>query len=344
MSGFDRTTRTMMLWIPDGIDQSGVTADIANEMSKKIQQIDKTEYNGDFAAFYTKNIWHFETIDNTFCSKNFLGVSADYSTQNATNAKFVTVLSVDLDDFSGDIVQVNAFLTFRWSGKTKGVKIQTLCADQRVKGTGEGTKLLNLIKKTALHLGLHKIYLNPVKNAIPYYYRNNFNDAGEKIHDTSSPLILSSRKGSSSSKKHSSSSKKHSSSSKKHSSPSKKIDKGFVPSMIMNLRARSNWNKTKMKLKALSAISRKTHGKSTARAHAHSSVIPENPQATQKKRREALIITDIDNIVGKMTRDMKEMADWGYIRQTLRDHNFSNLTDSDVRVARDHLAEVHNIY
>jgi hypothetical protein len=337
MSAVDRTTRTMLLWIPDGMDRTGVTAKLAEEMSKKIGEIDKTEYNGDFAAFYTKHIWNFETLDNTFCSKNLKGVSAEYSTYNATNAKFVTVLSVDLDDFSRDIIQVNAFITFRWSEKTKAIKIQTLCADQRVKSTGEGTKLLNFVKKIASHMKLYNIYLNPLQNAVPYYYRQHFREARGKIHDSSSPSTKSSKKRSSKSSK-----------SRSSKSSSKKKGTAHIPSMIMNLRARSNWNKTKMKLRALSAITRKTHGKSTAHIVRDDEGLlkktEEKPQKSQKKRREEVLLTEVEKIAGSMSADAKEMATWHDVIKKLEDRNFTHLTDDDERKIRDYLADVHGIY
>jgi N-acetylglutamate synthase-like GNAT family acetyltransferase len=386
MANFDRTTRTMLLWIPDNIDKTSVTARIADEMNNKtIGEIDKTKYNGDFAAFYTEHIWNFETTDNTFCSKNFLGVSAEYSTYKATNAKFVTVLSVDIDDFSGDIVKVNAFITFRWSKTANAVKIQTLCADQRVKGTGEGTKLLNFVKKTAAKLGLYNMFLNPLKNAVPYYYRQHFketNAPNKKIYDTSSPLLSSShhspkhsksqkhssqkhssQKHSSqkhSSQKHSSqkhSSQKHSSqkhSSQKHSSPKHsksakhssphivaapvtKKDPMVIPTMIMNLRARSNWDKTKRKLRALSAIKHKKHGKST--------VPVEVPRVEQRKKktREELLSSEVDKIVGRMNSDMKDMVTYTDIVEKLENERFVNLSYEDVNFIRDHLYDAHGI-
>ncbi len=344
MADFDRITKSIALWVPTNMSPTSETMRITETMLDhfKIEAIDKTEFAGTFELFYDKYIRNFETIDNSFCSKNYLGVNPDYVTQNSDKETFATLLSLDTDDYSGDIVRVNALITFRWSDTSKAIKIQTLCSDQRVKGTGEGTKLLNFVKKTARHMGIHNIYLNPLKNAVPYYYRQHFKNvttANKKVHDSSdSPIALNPKKKTSKSSKSSKSSHSHSKSRKKSSHSPHAVKADVVPSMMMNLRARSNWNKTKMKLKALSAITRKTHGKSTVQ------MIPPHVPPRQKKSRNAFIIEQIDEIVGKLSEDAKSMTSYNDILKMLGKREIVNLTRDEEINIEDYLTDKHKIY
>jgi len=374
----------------------------------KIEPIDKTKYAGSFEKFYDDHIRNFETINNSFCGKNYLGVNSEYVIQNSDKNTFVTLLSIDIDDYSGDIARVNALITFRWSATSKSIKIQTLCSDQRVKGTGEGTKLLNFVKKTAKHMGIHDIYLNPLKNAVPYYYRQHFRNAmtaDKKVHDSSDSLtapaptleqirsqILKTltakqkskdtlkktkkkiRNSSSSLSPHSKrmrdiyvkskltlgstidlknqilenylddqAEKKtalniKSSKSSHHSSKKSKSSKSSeIPSMIINLRARSNWNKTKMKLKALSAITRKTHGKSTAPA-----IVPE-VAPRQKKTRNDFLCEQIDDIMGSLSEDVKSMMTQRDVYNRLENKRITNLTPKDKQDIDFHMMDKYGI-
>jgi hypothetical protein len=193
MTDISGVTRSIMLWVPDYMDPRTKTMRIIRTMIDhfKIKRIDTTDYHGRFGEFYGKHIRNIGTGNSDFCSKGTLGVHSGYITANSDKDTFVTLLSIDTNDLKGGkIVRVNALITFRWSEKADAIKIQTLCADQRVKSTGEGTKLLNFVKTTAAHMGIHKIYLNPVENAVPYYYKQQFRNAvrGDKILDSSDTI------------------------------------------------------------------------------------------------------------------------------------------------------------
>ena len=427
MADFDRVTRSLALWVPDNMDATGETMRITKTMVDhfKIELIDKTKYAGSFEKFYDEHIRNFETPKNSFCSKDYLGVNPAYVTANSDKDTFATLLSIDNDDYGGDIVRVNALITFRWSQKAKAIKIQTLCSDQRVKSTGEGTKLLNFVKKTANHMGIYKIYLNPLQNAVPFYYRHQFRKvtALDKVRDTSdsssasapvpapasssaqalSPALalissqihktldlkkkyknirknkrktirnISPSSSSHAKKMHgiitkdklilnrainkkeqilgdllderakkktarnakSSKSPRHS---RKKSSKSSKSSSA-PPSMIINLRARSNWNKTKMKLKAMSTIKRKRHGKSTA--HVISQSVAVAPR--QKMTRNDFLCEQIDDIMGSLSEDVKSMMTQRDVYERLENKRISNLTPKDKQDIDFHMMDEYGI-
>jgi hypothetical protein len=103
------------------------------------------------------------------------------------------------------------------------------------------------------------------------------------------------------------------------------------------LRARSNWDKTKRKLRALSAIKYKKHGKSTVPVE-----VP-RVEPRKKKTREELLSSEVDKIVGRMNSDMKDMVTYSDIVEKLENERFVNLSYEDVNFIRDHLYDVHGI-
>ena len=63
--------KNMLLWIPDGIVPNDKTREIAETMKTnfKMNEIDKTEYNGQFREFYNAHILPYDTIKSSFCQK-----------------------------------------------------------------------------------------------------------------------------------------------------------------------------------------------------------------------------------------------------------------------------------
>jgi hypothetical protein len=52
--------------------------------------------------------------------------------------------------------------------------VETLCGNQTINSEGEGTRLLNFLKKMSYSIGIPKIALHPVDTAVDYYKRENF--------------------------------------------------------------------------------------------------------------------------------------------------------------------------
>jgi RNA polymerase-associated protein CTR9/transcription factor SPN1 len=147
----------------------------------------------------------------SFCkAKGKNGVNMQYLIDNANKSTYVTLIAVNKDHFKDDYLEVNAILIFRWTKTANALKIQVLCGDQRKKGTGDGTKLLNTVKKTLTVMGLNDIFLNPIGDAVPYYHKQNFRETKNPdgiIHDSSVYESLTSKSKSKSKTKSKSKSK-----------------------------------------------------------------------------------------------------------------------------------------
>jgi hypothetical protein len=336
MPNINTRKKQLLIWIPDGMAQDDKTREIAETMKSqfKVGEINKDDYEGKFRVFYDSHIRQLsDSNQSTFCKKNGnMGVNIDYLIENANKATYATLMSVNGDHFDDGIFGVNAILIFRWAKTPDALKIQVLCADQRVKGTGDGTKLLNLVKQTLTSMNLNNIYLNPLEVAVPYYTKNQFKNSmnpDKLIHDSSD---------SSRSKTKSKSKSKSNSKSKTIAKP---IKPAVIPSMTMNLRARRNWNKTKTKFKAMSVIREninkpKTHSKSKSPSKSHSKSKSKSP----KSERSTLLLQKVDEIVnGLRDRDMATFNDiLDLVKRELR-----NITEKDEDLIQDYVYKKYNI-
>ena len=255
------TFKELLVWIPPRMPADSVTRSISDYMMSvsDIKPINTDEYENDFGFFYKLYMKNGKTKTKSFCSTNNKGVSISYIIDNANDKKFLTILSVETDA-DGNIYTVYAAIIFRWSEKADAVKVQVLCGNQMIKGSGEGTRLLSLLKTTLKQMKIKRIYLNPLSDAVPYYYKHQFRTTQNKtgrIIDTSDDSPESSSSGSSSSKRSSSgsssfgssssgSSSSRSSSSKRSSSRS---SSNHPPAMLINFDARDNWAKLKQSIK-----------------------------------------------------------------------------------------------
>ncbi len=168
------------------------------EGKNKITRVDPFDYDFDFENFYAMEIAdkYDETIKpgHRFCSNPLTGgVSTGYIIDTANEEENATILSVDLRE-NGTIKEIYALITFRVSNNKEAIKIHTLCGNQAMIGSGEGTRLLNLIKESSYLFGIHKIFLDPLDDAINYYKKLKFRFAGssssaETLASDESPAI-----------------------------------------------------------------------------------------------------------------------------------------------------------
>jgi hypothetical protein len=352
--------KNILLWIPDGLNPNDITLKIANTIlaDKKIKpsNIDKTEYSDDFREFYNTHIASGDTVKSTFCSADgAAGVNIEYLINNANKPKFVTLIAVKSDHFN-DSIDINAVLVFRWAKSANALKIQVLCADQRKKGTGDGTKLLNIIKKTLTSLDLNDIYLNPIDPAVPYYIKQNFRNTTNTdkiIHDSSdpkpktpTPKPKSKTKTPKTPKTPNSPNSKSKTKSKSPKSKPMPVHVQVTPSMTMNLRARRNWNKTKTKFKAMTVINenikkspskRASPYKQTSRSRSNSS------QYSRKTSRNKKLLLKTDEVVANLKEDEREMVNCNDIIKLLENENIRNITEDDEDIIRNYVYKKYNI-
>ena len=304
----------LVLWIPTGLDPASRTMDIANVMKDDfhVSQINNDLYNNNFAEYYDRHIRQNETYPLTFCSKDATGVDVSYLLYYANKPTYATILSLESNPDDPADFQVLAIIVFRLSPTVGSVKIQVFCSNQKLAIKGAGTKLLNFLKKTLIHMNIHGVYLNPLIGAIPYYRGQQFktHTHRRKVYDTSSPSPTKS---------------KPKSKSKSKSKPKSK-PKSKDPTMTINLRATKNWTMAKTKLRAYQALTRKKHGKS------HYPML------------KASISIIIDKIIGGLYGDHREMATYRDIVRLLEETEGIVLSDYDDTALRRYLEDKYQIY
>jgi len=172
--------KALMMWVPHDMEEFSPIQEFAYylEYVEGIKPIDTLLYDNDFTNFYGFEIT--DKYDNTinpghyFCSSDENGgVNEDYIAEAANDPNTVTILSVKLnpdDSFN----EIYALVTFHISQKKKGIKIHTLCGNQALPASGEGTRLLKLLGRVGKKFEYYKIVLNPVDTAIKYYTDNKF--------------------------------------------------------------------------------------------------------------------------------------------------------------------------
>lgn len=329
MPKVNTTKKQLLIWVPNGMSTDDKTREIADTMKLqfKVGEINKDDYEGKFIKFYDAHIRQFsDSFDSTFCKKKGnMGVNIDYLIENANKTTYATLMSVNGDHFDDGIFGVNAILIFRWAKTPNALKIQVLCADQRVKGTGDGTKLLNLVKQTLTSMNLNNIYLNPLEVAVPYYSKNQFRNttnSDKLIHDSSD----SKSKSKSNSK-----------------SKTKTIRTAVIPSMTMNLRARRNWNKTKTKFKAISVIRENiNNSKTRSKLKSSKSKSKSSKSKSPKSERSTILLLKVDEIVDGLSRSEREMATFNDILDLVK-RDLRNISEKDEDLIEDYVYKKYNI-
>ena len=282
----------MALWIPSGMDPNDKTFEIANRMKTKFKmiEIDKDDYNDNFQNFYEYNLKGINDDVNaeSFCkSKGKVGVNMHYLIENANKRTFVTLMLVKYDHFSDSFIEVDAIVIFRWTKTANALKIQVLCADQRKKGAGGGTKLLNTIKTTLSEMGLNNIYLNPIDVAVPYYHKQNFRttlNPDKIIHDSSDPKI-------------------------KTPTPKLKSKTKSPKSKTKSPKSKTKSPKSKTKSKTKSPKSKtKSKPRSRTPSPIYSSPIPGHISST--KLNAVKVVRPKENIIPSMTMNIRARNNW----------------------------------
>ena len=310
----------MALWIPKGINPASKTMDIASTMIQdfSISQINNDTYNDNFNEYYNQHIRENETAILTFCSKNGKGINVQYLIDNANKHTYVTLLSLDIDPDDPDVFTVLAAIVFKWSPTAGSVKIQAFCGNQKRQSKGAGTKLLNFLKKVLTHMGINNIYLNPIRNAIPYYTSQRFVEAKtpkKKVYDTSSAET----KSTTSKSKSKTRSPKSSSKSKSKSKPNK------IPTMTINLRAAKNWQSAKTKMSSVRALTRKKYGK------------------THEAKEKNVLLAKVDKIVNELSSDLRDFAQSQDIIELL-ERQGTKLNEDEENIVIKHLRNKYEIY
>jgi len=177
-------------------------SDIDNNLSLLISNIEAVPintslYQDRFRIFYEREISKYDNrIPNaTFCADaQTSGVGSGYIIHTANDPNTATILSVDMDevDDKGNITNINdvfALLSFHISHKKLAVRIDTLCGNQVLPPSGEGSRLLKILEVASLGVGINKIALDPLPNAMPFYQLNNYRflEDGDSSVTNSSP-------------------------------------------------------------------------------------------------------------------------------------------------------------
>jgi len=176
--------KQIILWVPPTLDLD----DIDNKLSLLISNlnfphVDTSLYNNKFATFYEREISEYDRrIENaTFCVDAITsGVSKGYVISAANDKNAATLLSVNKDQ-NGVIIDVFALLTFHLSQKKLAVRIDTLCGNQVLPPSGEGTRLLKILENASFGVGINKIALDPLPNAMPFYQHQNYRFMEKKV-------------------------------------------------------------------------------------------------------------------------------------------------------------------
>lgn len=172
-----RGKKSIIIWIPPTLD----VHDIDNKLSLLISiinaiPINTARYENKFRVFYEREISKYDNrvLDTAFCiSAQTSGVSIDYLIATANDPEKATILSVDMDE-NGEITEVYALLTFHISHKKLAVRVDTLCGNQVLPVSGEGSRLLKILEKNSYNIGINKIALDPLPNAMPFYQQNKY--------------------------------------------------------------------------------------------------------------------------------------------------------------------------
>jgi hypothetical protein len=183
--------KDLLLWIPPEMDQDSQIGMVVSYLQyvENIKPLDLLLYDNDFTNFYGMEIQ--QKYDDTvkdgyhFCSNKTSGVNEGYIIDSVNDPTTATIMSVKLNpDDSFD--EIYALVTFTINDKKHAIKIHTLCGNQVLPPSGEGTRLMKLIERIGDKLGYNKIILNPLDSAIPFYSDNKYRHLTERDSNESS--------------------------------------------------------------------------------------------------------------------------------------------------------------
>jgi hypothetical protein len=258
--------KTIQLWTNslDLNDQMNPLSLLVSNLDQSIKIMDtETIYHNNFRNFYNihirpkyddkeENEYDSEEVKRYkrqkgvyFCASDMNGgVDMGYIIQTAQRKDTGTLISMDIDETSGEILEVYALASFNVSSQKVAVHISTLCGNKVLPSSGEGTRLLKLIENTARKGDFNKVFLDPVIGIEDYYAENRYRILTEK-DSKGTPKSTSSSSDSSDSSSSSSSSSRE------------------PLQMQKNMRAQKHWNKvrTAYNLGVLLSRSRKSMAK-----------------------------------------------------------------------------------
>jgi len=233
--------KTLMLWVPPSVEQAYFddpdSPTIMNVVylieAAGVQRINTAKYGESFQNFYNLHLYEYTTSETNFCSKySEGGVSPEYIVNSADceyDDNNITLISLELDK-KGAIKDVYGLITFHLlEHDPETIMVETLCGNRTLPPSGEGTRLMNFLKRRAYEVGIIKIALHPLDNVIGYYTRLNF----RKLHsDEADAVNLSDYEDDDT-------------------------------TMATNMRARKNWNKLRTTVKVLGTFMRNKKLKDT---------------------------------------------------------------------------------
>ena len=233
--------KKLVIWVPPHVEQSYIEnpdeESIMNLVyfieANEIERINTETYLNDFQEFYNFHLHKYNDSEkqSKFCSNVLGGVSSGYikDTANSIGDKHnITIMSVNADaDMDSTDITVYALISFRLASSSDTLMVETLCGNQTINSEGEGTRLLNFLKKMSEPIGIYKIALHPVSTAVGYYTRENF----RKLSKIEADLINS-------------------------SSSEDDDDDSPQQTMAINIRARKNLNKFKTVARVLGKFTR----------------------------------------------------------------------------------------
>lgn len=175
--------KPIFLWTSHPEDDINAFGKLIKHLKEKenVQDIDKSKYDYDFQNFYTFAIEPYQNIKEgySFCANPKTGVGEGYLVETGNDPENATLISADIDS-DGFITAVYAILTFNVVNTIKPkIKVHTLCGNQVLPQSGEGTRLLKLIERAGKETKLIKIALNPIDTAVPFYQKNRYRAVSE---------------------------------------------------------------------------------------------------------------------------------------------------------------------
>jgi hypothetical protein len=191
--------KKLMLWVPPSVEADFLdNPDLPSIMefvyyieANNVERIDTTIYEDSFQQFYDYhiNIKKYNKPKSSFCATTADGgVGTEYIIESADslyeNENTITLLSVD----GKNITEVYALVTFRLiNHQPDTIMVETLCGNQSLPPSGEGTRLINYLMRLAQDIGINNVALHPIDSAIGYYTRLNFielrEDEADAIND-----------------------------------------------------------------------------------------------------------------------------------------------------------------
>lgn len=196
-----KTHKQIMMWVPPSVEEEYFNDPSSPNImelvyfieASGIKRIDTSMYDGSFQHFYDMHIDipKYNLAESSFCATTAEGgVGTSYIVESANSEydseKTATLISLDIQN--DNIIDVYALITFRLiESEPDSIMIETLCGNRSLPPSGEGTRLINYLTDISYLIGINKVVLHPIDNAVGYYTRLNFieltKDEADAIND-----------------------------------------------------------------------------------------------------------------------------------------------------------------